>query len=40
MFRARGVVELKQRANGTMTEVPVEQAVEAIQNAVQSQDIA
>ena len=37
---ARGVVELKQRTNGTMTEVPVEQAVEAIQNAVQSRDIA
>ncbi len=37
---ARGVVELKQRADGTMTEVPVEQAVEAIQNAVQSQYVA
>ena len=37
---ARGVVELKQRADGTMREVPVEQAVEAIQNAVQSQDMA
>ena len=37
---ARGVVELKQRADGTMTEVPVAQAVEAIQNAVQSRDLA
>ena len=36
---ARGVVELKQRADGTMTEVPVEQAVEAIQNAVQGEDV-
>ena len=36
---ARGVVELKRRADGTMTEVPVEQAVEAIQNAVRSQDM-
>ncbi len=31
---ARGVIELKVRADGTMTEVPADRAVEAIQNAL------
>ena len=33
---ARGVVELKQRASGDMTEVPIDQAIETIQKTVQS----
>ncbi len=33
---ARGVIELKQRLDGEMTEVPVDRAVEAIQNALRS----
>ena len=37
---ARGVIELKVRADGAMTEVPADRAVEAIQNALSNSEAA